>query len=61
MCEEARYRWLGIAEQEKVAIDDISCIIIDFAVEEIKDSVIEQDGEKKLVNLDGAKNSLDDD
>ena len=30
LCEEARYRWYGIIEDEDVMIDDISCIVIDF-------------------------------
>lgn len=30
LCEEARYRWYGIVEEEDVMIDDISCIVIEF-------------------------------
>ena len=30
LCEEARYRWLGIIEEEDVTIDDISCIVIEM-------------------------------
>ena len=33
LCEEARYRWLGICEDEDVMIDDISCIIIELPTE----------------------------
>lgn len=28
LCEEARYRWMGIVEKEEVVVDDISCIVI---------------------------------
>ncbi|OMJ67134.1 hypothetical protein SteCoe_35784 [Stentor coeruleus] len=30
VCEEARYRWFGIIEDDDVMIDDISCIIIEL-------------------------------
>ena len=30
LCEEARYRWLGVVEEEDVMIDDISCVIVEF-------------------------------
>lgn len=30
LCEEARVRWLAAVEEEGVAIDDISCIILEF-------------------------------
>ncbi|CAG9335669.1 unnamed protein product [Blepharisma stoltei] len=30
LCEEARYRWFGIIEDEDVVIDDISCVIIEM-------------------------------
>lgn len=33
LCEEARYRWLGICEEEDVMIDDISCTILEFPPE----------------------------
>lgn len=33
LCEEARYRWLGICEEEDVMIDDISCVILEFPTE----------------------------
>lgn len=54
LCEEARYRWYGVAEQERVAIDDISCVIMSFTVDECKDSVIAGEGETKLVKLEGS-------
>lgn len=28
LCEEARYRWFGIVEQDDVMVDDISCLVI---------------------------------
>lgn len=28
VCEEARYRWMGLVETEGVVVDDISCIVI---------------------------------
>lgn len=28
LCEEARYRWFGIVEEEDVMVDDISCVIV---------------------------------
>ena len=31
VCEEARYRWFGILENEDVCVDDISCVIIEVA------------------------------
>lgn len=31
LCEEARYRWFGLIEEEDVNIDDISCIVIDVS------------------------------
>lgn len=51
LCEEARYRWLGLAQQERVSIDDISCIILDFAVDSNTESVLETDTDKKLVSF----------
>ncbi|OMJ92965.1 hypothetical protein SteCoe_4186 [Stentor coeruleus] len=30
VCEEARYRWMGIVEKEDVMIDDISCVVLEF-------------------------------
>lgn len=30
LCEEARYRWLGLVEEEDVMIDDVSCVILEF-------------------------------
>lgn len=30
LCEEARFRWLSIVEEDNVPIDDISCIIIEL-------------------------------
>lgn len=30
LCEEARYRWFGILENEDVCVDDISCVIIEM-------------------------------
>ena len=33
LCEEARYRWLGICEEEDVMIDDISCTVLEFPAE----------------------------
>lgn len=52
LCEEARYRWLGIAENERVAIDDISCVVVDFVGEQNKDSVVGEPGEQKLVKIE---------
>ncbi|OMJ93020.1 hypothetical protein SteCoe_4101 [Stentor coeruleus] len=31
VCEEARYRWFGIVEDEDVMIDDISCFVIELS------------------------------
>jgi serine/threonine protein phosphatase PrpC len=56
LCEEARYRWLGIAQHERIAIDDISCVVIDFGINDVKESMIEGLGEKKLVKLDSTSN-----
>ena len=28
LCEEARYRWFGVVEEEDVMVDDISCIVV---------------------------------
>ena len=33
LCEEARYRWLGICEEEDVMIDDVSCVVLEFPVQ----------------------------
>lgn len=33
LCEEARYRWLGICEEEDVMIDDVSCVVLEFPLE----------------------------
>ena len=30
LCEEARYRWMGILEKEDVCVDDISCVVIEL-------------------------------
>lgn len=51
LCEEARYRWLGIAQSERVCIDDISCVVIDFAIDNATESVLETENDKKLVSL----------
>lgn len=52
LCEEARFRWLGMAQQERVSIDDISCIVIDFAVNDYMESILENEREKKLITID---------
>ena len=52
LCEEARFRWLGMAQQERVSIDDISCIVIDFAVNDYLESVVENEREKKMLTID---------
>jgi len=44
LCEEARYRWFGILENEDVCVDDISCVIIEIT------------NIDSAVNLIGAKN-----
>ena len=31
LCEEARYRWMGILEKEDVCVDDISCVVLELA------------------------------
>ena len=51
LCEEARYRWLGIAQTERVSIDDISCIVIDFAIDSTTESLLETPTDKKLVSI----------
>lgn len=33
LCEEARYRWLGICEEEDVMIDDVSCVVLEFPLQ----------------------------
>lgn len=30
LCEEARFRWFGVVEEEDVMIDDISCVVLEF-------------------------------
>jgi serine/threonine protein phosphatase PrpC len=30
LCEEARFRWLSIVEQDDVSIDDISCVVLEI-------------------------------
>jgi serine/threonine protein phosphatase PrpC len=30
LCEEARFRWFGVVEEEDVMIDDISCVVIEI-------------------------------
>lgn len=30
LCEEARYRWFEVVEEEDVMVDDISCIVLQF-------------------------------
>lgn len=52
LCEEARYRWLGSAQTERVAIDDISCIVLDFSVEVVKDILVPGPNEEFLVSID---------
>lgn len=52
LCEEARFRWLGMAQQERVSIDDISCIVIDFAVNDYLESVLENEREKKMLTIE---------
>lgn len=61
LCEEARFRWLGIAEKERVAIDDISCIIVDFVTEDKRESVVAGPGEQKLIKIDSSSSGLLDD
>ena len=37
LCEEARFRWFGVIEEEDVMVDDISCIVLEFnSIENIK-------------------------
>lgn len=61
LAEEARYRWLGVAQEERVPIDDISCVVIDFAVEYSKDSILASEGEQKLVPIESNSISSDKD
>ena len=58
VCEEARYRWVGMAHQERITVDDVSCVVINFSVDENKDSVVAGEGEEKLVKID-ATNYID--
>jgi hypothetical protein len=30
LCEEARYRWFEVVEEEDVMVDDISCVVLQF-------------------------------
>jgi serine/threonine protein phosphatase PrpC len=60
LCEEARFRWLGMAQQERVAIDDISCVVIDFAVNQNLESVLETETEKKLVTIERVEGPTED-
>lgn len=30
LCEEARLRWLGVAQSEDVSMDDISCLVLEL-------------------------------
>ena len=39
LCEEARFRWFGVVEEEDVMIDDISCIVIEIGYGGVSDSV----------------------
>jgi serine/threonine protein phosphatase PrpC len=51
LAEEARFRWLGLAQEERVPIDDISCVVIDFAVELQNDTSVENPQSQILINL----------
>ena len=57
LCEEARYRWLGVAENERVAIDDITCIVVDFVGEQGKDTIVGEPGDQRLAKLESFNNS----
>jgi serine/threonine protein phosphatase PrpC len=49
LCEEARYRWFGVIEEEDVMIDDISCIILELnCIEPSKSNEIAQVDERKI-------------
>lgn len=39
LCEEARYRWLGVCSEEDVPIDDISAIVIEIRCKEPVDEL----------------------
>ena len=53
MCEEARYRWLGVVEKEDVLIDDISCVIIE--INGIEPSEIPEIPSRKAPSLEEAE------
>jgi serine/threonine protein phosphatase PrpC len=48
LCEEARFRWFGVIEEEDVMIDDISCIVIEFSALEAK--MLDVKAEERKVN-----------
>lgn len=43
VCEEARYRWMGLVETEGVVVDDISCIVIELPEDSINSSILSED------------------
>jgi hypothetical protein len=50
LCEEARYRWLGIVEDDDVMIDDITCIVIELSYGEVVRRVATGNVEERQVN-----------
>ncbi|OMJ88839.1 hypothetical protein SteCoe_9139 [Stentor coeruleus] len=50
LCEEARYRWLGVVEEDDVMIDDITCIVIELSYGEIIRRVETGDVKERQVN-----------
>lgn len=51
LCEEARYRWFSILEEEDVMIDDISVIVIELASGGLFGSSIHEYVNRKTVRL----------
>lgn len=43
VCEEARYRWMGLVETEGVVVDDISCIVIELPADSSNSGALEED------------------
>lgn len=60
LCEEARFRWFGVVEDEDVMIDDISCVVIEIGFGELienneKVNVVERKVDKfKSIVIEGA-------
>lgn len=51
LCEEARYRWFGVVEEEDVMVDDISCLVLQLHFPNVAEKPMFGERISRMVNV----------